>query len=803
MKMQHVRKAKNRKSKRSIRPHNKSAVPDRPRRTARGTKGFLDLTDDLFKVLTESLQVGVYIVQEEVIKYVNPAALKLFGYSAEEVIGRMGVKDFVVPEEAELAARNIQRRMSGEVQLYPNVYRAMTKDKRIIYFETSGSRTIYKGKPAVFGSVMDITERKKAEQQLVESEEKFRTLAEASVVGVYIFQDWIYKYVNPKAAEIMGYSVEETAGKLSPKDIVVPEDMPFLEVEIQKRLSGEVPSMHYEVRAIRKDKKIIHCEVYDSRIIYQGRTAIMGSFADITGRKEAEEKLRESEEKFKILAEASLIGVYLIQDKVFRYINPVFAKMSGYTREEVIDKMSPEDVVFPGDEPLIKDSRRRLLSGEAESTNYKFRLIKKNKEVIDVEVYSSFLMYKGKPAIVGSMLDITDRNRAVKEKEDMQAKLFQLQKMEALGLLAGGVAHDLNSLLTVIQGYAELGLMRKEIDKTIPLNMEEIVNAAAKGTAITQQLLMFGRKHPMQPIPLNINTIINDFQDMFSRLIGDNIKIKTDLEQGLWTVVADKVSIERIIMNLVVNARDAILKEGTITLETRNIDLDQIKNINFPEVHSGSFICLTVTDTGTGMDDETVQHMFEPFFTTKEKGTGLGLSVVHGIIKQHGGWMSVHSKPGYGTIFKSYLPAVPTKHEEAAEEAISLKELAGNGERLLVVEDEALIMDFIGIALGENGYKVFPAANAEDAIKLFKQEYGKFDLVFSDVMLPGKSGIELVEYLVSEKPDLKFILTSGYIRYESNWSFIQERSYPFIQKPYALQVLLKTIKDVLSDKKEH
>ena len=757
-------------------------------------------SDDNFRALAEASPVGVYIIQDGSVKYVNKKSAEILGYKRDEMEGKIRLEDFIPPEDLPRAEDTIRKRMTGELHSTYYAGKFIRKDKKLIDVEVYGSRILYQSKPAVIGSLLDVTIRKKSEQQLMESEQKFRTLAEASVVGVYIYQDGIYVYINPRAAEIMGYTVEESLGKIGPKDIVVPEDMPFLEIEIRKRLSGEVPAMHYEVRAIRKDKKRIYCDVYDARITYQGRPAIMGSFVDITARKEAEEDLKESEQKFRMLTETSLVGVYVLQDNVFRYVNPVAARMFGYSADEVIDKIGPLQVVLPEDLPLVQENIRKRISGEIETKHYEFRGITKDKRQVEIELYGSRILYHGRPAIVGSVIDITERNHAMREKEKMQAQVFQLQKMEAIGIMTSGVAHDLNNILTVVQGHAELGIMRLDEKQPVRHDLEEILDATIKGTSLTHQLLLFGRKSPLELVPVNINAVMNNLEKMLKRLIGKNSALTFELADDIWMIKADTGNIQQVIMNLVINAGDAITGGGTITVRTENRVVDDNNSRDIPESHPGNYVCLTVVDTGTGIDQQIIHRIFEPFFTTKdkEKGTGLGLSVVYGIAKQHNGWVNVYSTYGKGTTFKVYFPAVLTLQAGAVQESVSFKELYGNGERILLVEDEESMLNFVKIVLSENGYTVFSASSAQEAVKIFKQENHDFALVFSDVVLPDSSGVRLAEELQFYKPELLCLLTSGYTDEKSQWALIQEKGYPFIQKPYTLYDLFKTIKDIFN-----
>ena len=406
-------------------------------------------------------------------------------------------------------------------------------------------------------------------------------------------------------------------------------------------------------------------------------------------------------------------------------------------------------------------------------------------------------------AFATSVQVILDRRQAEEEQEKIHAQLLQAQKMESIGTLAGGIAHDFNNLLTVIQGYTELAMMK--LDETDPLyrNLRHIRHASTRAANLTRQLLLFSRKQPMDLTPLNINRTVENLLKMLNRLIGEDVAINTDLEPDLWTVRADAGNIEQVITNLAVNARDAMPEGGKLTIKTENVTLDEEDCRTIPEARPGKFVCLSVEDTGVGMDKAILARIFEPFFTTKEPevGTGLGLSVVYGIVKQHEGWINVYSEPGQGSTFKVYLPAVSVKLEDEPKGTISLQGLQGNGERILLVEDEGGVREFVTGMLGENGYVVFEAANAKEALDIFEREEGKFHLVFCDVVLPDKSGLELVDQLLSREPELRVLLSSGYTDQRLQWSVIRERGFRFIQKPYALTDLFRAIREAIEQAK--
>ena len=394
---------------------------------------------------------------------------------------------------------------------------------------------------------------------------------------------------------------------------------------------------------------------------------------------------------------------------------------------------------------------------------------------------------------------IIDRRQAEEEKGKIQAQLLQAQKMEAIGTLAGGVAHDFNNLLTAIRGYVDLVMMKVDKTETFYRYLKQIHDASVRAADLTRQLLLFSRKQPMEFIHLNINRTIDDLLLMLNRLIGEDIVVRTNLEPDIWMVRADTGSIEQVIMNLAGNARDAMPDGGSLVIRTENVLLDDEYCKVVLEARPGKFVCLSVEDTGIGMNKKTIQHIFDPFFTTKEagKGTGLGLSVIYGIVKQHEGWINVASEPGRGSTFRIYLPASSVKSEYEVKKAYPSHKLQGNGERILLVEDEEGVRGFALEVLRGSGYSVAEASNVQEALEIFEREKGDFHLILSDVVLPDKSGLYLVDRLLSYKPDLRVLLSSGYTDQKSRWQLIQERDFRFLQKPYALADLLQAVKEVM------
>jgi PAS domain S-box-containing protein len=530
--------------------------------------------------------------------------------------------------------------------------------------------------------------------------------------------------------------------------------------------------------------------------------AFVTSAQTILEKRQAEEALKEAEQRYRELVEGldAIVWEADAQTWQFTFVSKRAEAILGYPVNQWLSEPNFWiDHIHPDDRNEAV-SFCQLYTQKGRDHEFEYRMIAADGSVVWLRDVVTVECAEGKPVrLKGVMIDITPLKKAEEEKEKIQAQLLQAQKMEAIGRLAGGVAHDFNNLLTTIQGYTDLIMMK--IDEMNPLykDLEQIHLAAVRAGSLTRQLLLFSRRQPMELVPLDINKTIDDLLKMLSRLIGEDITISTDMEPDLWTVRADAGNIEQVIMNLAVNARDAMPKGGRLIIRTENVIMDEEHCKVIPEARPGKFVCLSIEDTGVGMDKEIIQRIFEPFFSTKEagKGTGLGLSVVYGIVKQHKGWINVYSEPGQGSIFKVYLPAFSIKLKSETKKTISIQELQGRGERILLVEDEEGVRELATKVLYENGYVVFEAANAKEAMDIFDREKGEFHLVFCDEVLPDKSGLQLIDQLLSRKPELRILLSSGYTDQKLQWSVIRERGFRFLQKPYTLPDLLRAIKEAI------
>jgi len=476
--------------------------------------------------------------------------------------------------------------------------------------------------------------------------------------------------------------------------------------------------------------------------------------------------------------------------------NPAAEHAFGWTSEEIIGRPFP--MVPEGKEEEFRALKDRVFL-EGGFSGVEVIRQRKDGAPVDIRLATGPIRDSGGTVIgvVGIMENITERKLMEKALQESEEQLRQSQKIEAIGQLAGGVAHDFNNLLTAIRGYSDLLLHRLDAGSPLRREVEEIQKAGERATSLTRQLLAFSRKQVLQPKVLDLNAVVANMDMLLRRLIGEDIDLLTILRPGLWAVKVDPGQVEQVIMNLIVNARDAMPKGGKLTIETMNIDLGDAYIRNRLVVTKGSYVMLSVSDTGEGMSESTKSRLFEPFFTTKEKGkgTGLGLSTVYGIVKQSGGYIWVYSEIGKGAAFKVYFPRVLTSTESEKEGAKG--PLPRGKETVLVVEDEETVRSLVRDVLMDQGYTVLTAIDGADAINIGREYKAPIHLIVTDVVMPKTGGREVVESLAPHLPGVKVLFMSGYTDDAIVHHGVLDPGISFLQKPFTPDSLLRKVREVL------
>lgn len=705
-------------------------------------------------------------------------------------------RQLVHPDDRELAEQIVQAAAEKGKDLMVE-FRIRRNDGSIRWILSQGRLLrLTPGKPGRFiGIAVDITERRHAEDARRQSESRLAFALETTGTGAWDLdlrdhtaqRSLLHDNIFGHAALLPEWSLETFLTH------VLPEDRAEVSHKVQVALQSGA-DLDFECRIRRKDGEIrwIWAAGRPRRDASGQVSHMTGVVQDITERKRTREALVESEDHRRAILQTAMDG-FVVIDATGRIleVNQAYCRMSGYTAEELL-VMHVHDLEANESEQEQRAHFQRLVHQREDRFESRHR--RKDGTVIDLEISLQYLPAGG-GQVAAFLRDITDRKRAEQERAKLQAQFLQAQKMESVGRLAGGIAHDFNNLLTVINGYSQMLL--DSLTPVDPLrgSLSEIHKAGERAASLTQQLLAFSRKQILSPRELDVNRVVRDLLPMLKRLVGEDIEVLIALKAESGTIHADAHQIEQVIMNLVVNARDAMPEVGKLVIETASVNLDERYVKAHPEVRMGRYVQLTVSDTGAGMDAETRSRIFEPFFTTKDagKGTGLGLSTVQGIVAQSGGYIDVYSEKGIGTTFKIYLPACAAS--TVVEKPHAAAAVSGGRETVLVVEDQGEVRRYAVDVLKVYGYRVLQAASAVEALMINEQESA--DLVLTDVVMPNMSGRDLVERLQTRDPGLKVLYMSGYTDNIIAHRGLLEAGTAFIQKPFSPQALAQQVRVAL------
>ncbi len=748
--------------------------------------------------------------------YTNNAACRMLGYSRDELEGVSYT--YYHTEETSRAMFEVYR-AAYEGRLAENpfdleiTHKDGVKTHRRMYIETVRDD---EGRPSYFRTFFtDTTESIKALRASEASERKLELIAANSRDIIWTMDfDFNLTYMSPSVTRVTGFTPEEVM-RLPVKYIVPPDiykDMQNIlarELAIDgsgyARLDERIQIM--EMPILKSDGSQFWAEIsLEFNRDENGRPfEIVGVTRDITERRKMTEELRESERRFRMIVE-NMREVIWTADLDFKctYVSPSCEWLTGFTPEEVM-RMNTEDIVTPESfAEAIRNLKRALdieLGGKPVDSRRTTTLLQevycKNGGTLWMEMTATLIRNdEGRPiGILAAGRDVTARLRAEEEKAKLEEQLVQVQKMETIGRLAGGIAHDFNNMLNVILGYVDLARLRLSSQHPVMKDIEEIERAAIRSRDITTQLLAFSRRQVIEPKVIDLNDMIADIRKTLLHLIGEHIQLFLHIGENLGRIRIDPSQMEQILINLAVNARDAMPEGGTITIATDNVELDEAYGRDHLDMVPGSYVRLSVCDDGWGMDRETLKHIFEPFYTLKEReqGTGLGLATVYGIVKQNEGFINVYSEPGKGTSFNIYLPRTDEVAEGLKKEESPPEKGSGN---ILLVEDDDMVLDVTRSMLNELGYTVIAARNPVDAMAFYK-ENPSIDLVISDVIMPGMNGKDLRKELVKLDPAVKVIFISGYTTDVVARKNIIDDGADFLENPFTLRQLSRKVSEVL------
>ncbi len=752
----------------------------------------LEDSERVLKTILAASPVGIHVADKRKIKWANGAWTRMFGYENEY--------DYVGQSASILYQSEQEFQRVGE-SLYPGLKstdftetEAKMKRKDGTFFDGVIRIARLNGadsdEESIVAVVTDVSERKLQECELLKSQERYRNLVDTMTEGIWLIdENGKIAFANKQACQMIGYEEHEVMGR-KPDEFLYGDSRGIILERISERKTVGLAS--YELEWITKNGEKI-CTQVSSKSVWAEDGTFKGSLAtatDITERKRYEEQLRDSEKKTRLLIEQAPIGIAIFQKGKYAYVNPAVLTIFNCQHPDEIVGRSITEFVAPGHQRLFIERYNRFMSGKPTRPSYQMEGIKNSGELFDIVLWPKKIDYEEKPAILAFMMDVT-------ENKNLRAQLVQAQKMEAIGTLAGGVAHDFNNLLQVVIGYSELILMDSSLSDKLKQNIKSINRVALNGADLVKRLLTFSRKTETIPRPLNLNDEIRHIKKLLDRTIPKMIEIEVGLQDNLSSISADSSQVEQIVMNLAINARDAMPDGGQLIIETENIILDQAYCSGHIEATAGPYVLLSVSDTGQGMDRKTLERIFEPFYTTKGpgKGTGLGLAMVYGIVKQHHGYITCYSEPGIGTTFKIYFPSLVSA--TVSEQSAPSIEPRGGSETILLVDDEESVRSIGEELLREAGYKVIAAGNAREALAIFEEKKDGIALIILDLIMPEMGGKECLEELMKIDPDVKVLICSGYSANGAAKSVTEIGAKGFIRKPYNLNEILTQIREIL------
>jgi two-component system cell cycle sensor histidine kinase/response regulator CckA len=749
-------------------------------------RGLLEAAPDAMVVVNPGGEIVLLNVQAE----------KQFGYRRDELVGQKvkniipeGFAERLVADGLRSTADALAQQIGTGIELT-----GRRKDGSEFPIEIMLSPLESAEGILVTAAIRNISVRKAAEKHLAQMEGRYRGLLEAAPDAMVVVNSGgEIVLLNVQAERQFGYRRDELVGQKVKN--IIPEG--FAERLIADALRSPADALAQqigtgiELSGRRKDGSEFPIEIMLSPLASTEGILVTAAIRDISVRKSAERRLLESEEEYRLLFDSNPhpMWVFDIETLAFLAVNDAAVQLYGFSRDEFLGMTIKEIRPIEQVPPLLEYLETMPDSPSLPATQVKHR--KKDGSLLEVAGASNRIEFHGRRARLVLANDVSEKKR-------LEAQLLQAQKLEAVGRLAGGVAHDFNNILGVIIGYGEMAQRQLDPEHPVRSRVDQMVKAAGRAAGLTRQLLAFSRKQVLHPRAIDLNAVVVDVDKMLGRLIGEDIDLALRPAPGLGTVEADPGQIEQIILNLAVNARDAMPEGGRLTIETANVDLDEDYAAAHPPLKPGRHVMLAVSDTGIGMDEETRLQIFEPFFTTKPEGqgTGLGLATVYGIVKQSGGYIWVYSEPGRGTTFKVYLPRLDERAEPIGAGAATVEAPRGQ-ETILLVEDTAILQEVIRETLEERGYTVLLAANGEEALAVAGEREEQIHLLLTDVVMPKLGGVQLAKLLSASRPAIRVLYISGYTQGAISHDGVLGEGVMLLEKPFSGDQLARAVREAL------
>jgi PAS domain S-box-containing protein len=747
-------------------------------------------SEQRFRTIFDCSNDGILLTFLESKKFYtgNNTICQMLGYNLEE-IKEMQVSDIHPEEDLPAILDQFEKQASGETSLAKDVP-VKRQDGSLFYANINSVSVTLEGVTYLLSSFRDVTEIKRIEDFIKKGKKEWeRTFDTVPDLIALIDKEHKITRLNKGMADRLGMNYQEAIGKHCYELIHGTNEPPDACPHAQLMRDGQEQQAEIHSNRLGGDFLVTTTPLYGDQEEMIGSVHVAHN---ITERKKAEEALKESEEKYRGVVEASLIGVFIIRNGIIKFVNNRLCHMLGYSEDEIVERLGLLDLVHADDRSFAQKSLEDLSNGISKTTEVELKAMKKGGEALSVRILARTVNYKEQPVIIGSLLDLS------KEKA-LELQLIRSQKMESLGQLAGGIAHDFNNILGILAGSLDI-LQNHAVDEKLKNLATMAMDTVERGSDIVKRLILFGKPEETELVPVSLPLVIDESIRILEHTLEKNIYIKKNIDDPNAVIMGNKEQLLQVLLNICVNARDAMPAGGVLDIRLETTDESYLKE-RFTDVKEKEYIALHLTDNGLGMDENTKDHMFDPFFTTKEreKVTGLGLSIVHGIVNRHNGLIDVQSSPGHGTTFSIFLPLAPLP-ERSSLATQEKSEVKGGEEKILIVEDEENLRQVLRELLQPLGYEVLEAQDGAEAMDLFKEKAPWIDLVILDLGLPGISGELVFREMTEIKPEANILIASGYLDHSMKSELYKSGVKEFIQKPYSLKDVALTVRRVLDSR---